>query len=249
MADPISVTGLVIAIAQVISTLYDYGTEVKGSKDDIRKMTQEIFALKGALEHISANSKSRLVEGGEDRLAQYSKMIEMTEEALENIQKKLGEPKTRFEKTKRALAWPFTKAELDKYVASIERSKTWFVMVIMNDTAEMSSGIYSEMRQLAEAIHEDTIQRRMKEMMKDTEDILHWLAPINSEEEHLKISQTRVPGTGDWFLDKHFEDWLQSDLLTTIWVTGKCKILSILACIRTYMPQLVLERRHFCGLS
>lgn len=46
-----------VCITEVVKLLYNYINGVKDAKDDIRKLTQELFALKGALEHFSLHDE------------------------------------------------------------------------------------------------------------------------------------------------------------------------------------------------
>ncbi|KAF2095195.1 ankyrin repeat protein [Rhizodiscina lignyota] len=224
--DPISITGLVITIADVVSNLYDYSSAVKDSKDDIRKLTQEVFALKGALEHISTTTREYLSDkdhGDSDRDQQNDGMLKLARETLTNIQKRLVQPKSKIEKAKQALRWPFTKIEVENYIAAVERCKTWFIMVSMNETAERTSEIYNGVQQLAALIHEDIIARKTNVMKEETYEVIKWLAPVRSDEAHAEILQHRVPGTGRWFFDETFGEWFIEPTAEKpiLWVTGK----------------------------
>ena len=225
--DPVSIAGLVLTIGDVVSSLYEYSNSVKDSKDDIRKLTQEVFALKGALEHMSATTRTYLSNerhGNDEKGIQNEGMLNMAKETLGTLSKKLAEPKNKFQKTTQALKWPFTKKEIERYIVIIERCKTWFIMVGMNETVERTSEIYDGMKQLAATIHEEIIERRATIMNKEADDILKWLAPARSDEQHLQTLQSRVPGTGAWFFDDPFGDWLTEPTAVRpiLWVTGKC---------------------------
>lgn len=51
MADPASITGLILDASRVVLSLINYARTVKGSKSDMRKLSEELFALKG-IEHM-----------------------------------------------------------------------------------------------------------------------------------------------------------------------------------------------------
>ncbi len=98
------------------------------------------------------------------------------------------------------------------------------MMIIMHDNTETTSAIYDEMKRLAAVIHEDIISRRLDQMLSETQGILRWLSPVDSDEDYHKANRDRVPGTGRWFFDSAFEAWAEDGCRTPIlWITGKCK--------------------------
>lgn len=235
MADPVSIAGMVITIGQIISSLYEYGCSVRDCKDDIQRLTMELFALKGVLDHIESldrpeSVKALGVRGVKDSSGQYDEMLRMTYEAIQGMQERLTQPKNSFAKAKRSLTWPFVKADIDKLVARLERAKTWFILVIMGDTASVTTDVFSELQQLSSIVREDIISRKVDQMFLEHESIMQWLAPIGPEEEHIRASRLRVPGTGQWFVDGPLHEWLgESDDHSLVkdkcdpifWITGK----------------------------
>jgi hypothetical protein len=235
MADPISIAGLVISIGQIISSLYDYSCSVRDCKDDVQRLSMELFALKGVLDHIESldrpgSPNTSGVRGANDSSGQYDEMLRMTHETIKGLQERLTQPKNSFEKAKRSLTWPFVRADIDKLVARLERAKTWFILVIMGDTASVTTDIFLEVQQLSSIIRDDIISRKYDQMFRDHEDIMQWLAPIGPEEEHIRASRLRVPGTGQWFVDGPLYQWLgeseghpllKDKIHPILWVTGK----------------------------
>lgn len=43
-----------MAASNILSSLIDYAKTVQSAKSDMRKLSEELFALKGILEHLSA---------------------------------------------------------------------------------------------------------------------------------------------------------------------------------------------------
>ena len=219
--DPLSITGLAISCVDIARELYDYISTVKSAKDDIRKLSQELFALKGTLDQFVVYRKT---DEKALQSPQMEGMVELTRETLDSIRKRLEKGSTKFGRAVQSLAWPFKQDEVNKLVSALERAKTWFIMVIMQDNAETTSAIYDEMKRLTNAIHEDIIARRLDRMMTETQEIIRWLASVDPEEDYQKATRDRVPGTGSWFFDKSFEDWAGSDCSRPVlWITGKCK--------------------------
>jgi hypothetical protein len=94
-----------LCISDVIPRLYDYISAVKSAREEIRKLTQELFALRGAVEHFqaqkNANRDSSLppdVQG----------MLRMARDTLETILKKLGKPPSRIGRAVEGLVWPLS---------------------------------------------------------------------------------------------------------------------------------------------
>jgi len=58
MADPISITGLVVGVSQVIFAAAKYAGQVKQADDDIEALLQELLELKGVLVQIQSQPNS-----------------------------------------------------------------------------------------------------------------------------------------------------------------------------------------------
>jgi hypothetical protein len=156
---------------------------------------------------------------------QMDAVIKMTSETLSTISKRLERRHTGFGKSIQILSWPFQKTDIDKYVATLERAKTWFIMILMQDSTEQTSVVYAEVKRLADIIHEDIISRQLDKMTLETEDTVRSLSPVNPAEDHSRVRRDLVPGTGGWFMDKTFEEWtdISSRARPILWVKGKCK--------------------------
>lgn len=211
-----------VCITEVVKLLYNYINGVKDAKDDIRKLTQELFALKGALEHFSLHD-----EMGIDKTMQpqVDNMLQMTQETLDSIQSRLGKPRlSAFGNATQSFSWPFKSREIQKHLNTIERAKTWFVMVILKDSSEITLAVYNEMKVLVQILHQQSIDKQTNKMIRETDDLLAWLAPVNVDEMLDKATQNKIPGTGRWVLDDALSDWLQSPDVKKplIWIIGKC---------------------------
>lgn len=221
--DPASLTGLAVNVVDVSKVVYDYVTAVKTAKEDIRRLSQEMFALKGTLDHMIAFNNS---DTGGSRAEQMDGVIKMTLEVLETIKRRLGKRNTGLGKSIQILTWPFHKTDIDRFVATIERAKTWFIMTLMQDTTEQTSAVYTEVQRLTNIIHEDIIARQLDRITQDIEETIRSLSPVNPGEDHIRVRRDLVPGTGRWFMDKSFEEWAEapSDYRPMLWVKGKCKL-------------------------
>lgn len=222
MAVALTVIEVVLAIGGVVKGLYDYTSSVKDAKDDIRKLAQELFALKGALEHFDLHEKNDLDDAMQ---SQVRDMLLMTKETLDSIHKRLEQPKSGIRKVTKSLAWPFRSAEIEKHLGSIERAKTWFIMVILKDSSDITLAVFDEMKKLNGVVHELVLGQRTTTMLKETEELLAWLSPFNSEELLVQAVHNKSPGTGQWIFDAQFAQWLDPNECKRpfTWITGKCE--------------------------
>ncbi|KPM43638.1 hypothetical protein AK830_g2938 [Neonectria ditissima] len=212
---------IAVVITEVVKLLYTYTNEIKDARDDVRKLTQELFALKGALEHFDLHRKADI---DKPMQLQVNSMLEMTQETLNSIQSRLGKPRTTtFGKAAESLSWPFRNREIQKHLDTIERAKAWFVMVILRDSSETTLAVYDQVKALVQILHQDMIEKQTTKMMQETNDLLTWLAPVDIEEMLSKATQNKVAGTGQWVLDKAFLEWLELPEVKqpVFWITGK----------------------------
>ena len=231
MAEAVGVLEVAMAITAVVHNLYKYIAAVKDAKDEIRKLTQELLALKGALEHFDTQSKADLNAAldGEVR-----GMLKMVRETLGTIDRKLGGPVngvgSSFARAVQTLKWPFRSGDVEKYLNTIERAKTWFIMVILRDSSDTTAAIYSEVQRLATMVHEDSIARKTDLMAMELQGLVQWLSPVDSAAELARAGQSRLAGTGKWIWDGHLTTWRDVDLIAwpVFWIVGKCKSASVL---------------------
>jgi hypothetical protein len=222
MADAVAALEVAGTIGDVIRKLYKYISAVKSAKDEILKLTTELSALKVALEYFDNQSQSDL---GLLRNEQVRDMLRLIRDTLLSMQKKLGLAPSGFDRAITILAWPFHSSDVAKYLSTLERSKTWFTMVIMYDSKESLTSLYAEVQRLSSAIQDDIISRKTDTMMKEVEEVVKWLAPVNSAEELTRARKDRASGTCQWIWDRELTAWRDSSGPLTqplFWITGKC---------------------------
>ncbi|KAF6838021.1 ankyrin repeat protein [Colletotrichum musicola] len=222
MAEALTVIEVALCITEIVERLCTFISTVKSAKDDIRKLAQELFALRGALDHFDVQ-----VQGASDTSLQeqVQSMLVMTQETLEAIAKKLGSPKSsKMGRAVQSLAWPFRVGDVEKYLATIERAKTWFIMVLMRDSLDTTMSVFAEMQQLTALIHEDIIARKTDRMVSETSDLLRWLSPVDSREKLRDSVVDRVPGTGQWIHAGRLSVWERGGPTESpvFWIAGRC---------------------------
>ncbi|OHE91467.1 ankyrin repeat protein, partial [Colletotrichum orchidophilum] len=221
MAEALTVIEVALCITEVVERLCKYVSAVKNAKDDIRKLTQELLALKGAMDHFHIQNEQSLDNPLQE---QARSMLKMTQETLDAIRKRLGTPKTSsLGRAIQGLAWPFRQDDIETYFATVERAKTWFIMVLMRDSLDTTTCVFTEMQKLAALVHEDIVARRTDRMLEETADLLKWLSPVDSEDKLVSSRHDRAPGTGKWIFDVYFLDWKRGSPTECpiFWITGR----------------------------
>ena len=129
--DPISITGTVIAVVQitssVISICYDYRSSAKGSTREIIQITDELNSLKDVLE-----SLLRVVEKAEEdesrndgKLATFQLLLKeegplaTCKQELVRLKGKL-EPEKGWRKVRQNLTWPLKEGEMRRALEACE---------------------------------------------------------------------------------------------------------------------------------
>ena len=227
--DPLSIASLLLQIGSIVASLIDYGKSVEGASDEIRKLSEELFALKGVLEHIqtqiNAESSTYLASLTANYRTMLVGIVESTHKFLQSLLNDLELPKRRFKKSMKKLEWPFKKQEVNQHLARLERVKSWLILVVTADTSSTSREIYSEISKLAISLQESLRITEQERSDKADREFLRWLAPVGPTEDHLRAGQNLQSGTGGWFINGPMTDWLESTATgsTMLCLRGKCK--------------------------
>lgn len=217
MADPISIIGLVVTIGQVVSTLYDYGSSVKDARRDINKLSVELFALQGTLQHVDTFFGGRMLEPAS------VEVLKSTKEFIECLLRDLEIPRSKLKKALQSLRWPLEEKDMTTHLARLERVKSWLILVFMTGTAADTSEIHSEIHDLSRQLHGDIEARRQIATRRNTVELLRWLAPIDPEAEQSRVLQIREPGSRRWFVEGPLTSWLSGSRNRILCLQGKCE--------------------------
>lgn len=132
--DPISITGTIIAVLQitssVISICYDYRAGVESASRDVIQITNELNSLREVLESLLLVVEKSKSNNGKDvsRLATFESLMEeggplMTCKAeLERLKSTL-EPEKGWRKMRSKLVWPLREGEVRRTLDGLERLK------------------------------------------------------------------------------------------------------------------------------
>ena len=222
--DPASITGLVFTISQIISLIHSYGKIGSGFKEDAKALLQEAFALKGVFESFEDFWQHRQKQSDLRLEAETKTMLEIARDTLEVIEKRLSTSNGRLGTAKRSLSWPFVKPDFDRYMALLERTKTWFIANMMNDCSRLTQKTYADVTNLAETVRQDIEERRGYRLTEQVQAIIQQIAPILPHDDFAKFNQLRVPGSGRWFFNHIFRNWQRGLGPPLIWNVGKCKL-------------------------
>jgi hypothetical protein len=226
MAEALTALEIGLAITSIINGLFTYAKNVKNAKDDIRTITQELLALKAALDHFHLHSRADLPSTLQEQAVD---VLALTAETLNGIKARLERSKTsKLRGAVEAAKWPFQSGEIRKHIETIERAKSWFIMVILRDSSDATGQVVEELRSLVALVELDIYERREANLVKETGKMLKWLAPFDSRAQLEKATKGKTPGTGRWVLeDKSIQSWMDPghDELKKpfIWISGKCK--------------------------
>ena len=133
--DPGTPIAVITLSAKVLSTIWTYYREAKNARSDITLLTNEIRGFQDVLQKVedllSRSSRISLP-------ASLETILKQAQLDLTSIEKQIdpGKQTTRMRLLgKRALKWPFTKKEVEEWIARFDRSKTSINLTLNTDTA------------------------------------------------------------------------------------------------------------------
>ncbi|KAJ5788495.1 hypothetical protein N7457_003485 [Penicillium paradoxum] len=223
--DPISITGLVIEVSHVLSSLIRYAKTVQTAKSEVRKLSEELFALKGILEHLAVQTDA-IFEWEHSETSPFdrevlARVLHTTNEFLQSLLTDLETSETKFKRLKQTLKWPFTQKEANEHLIRLERVKSWLILVLLADHNSADRDIQHEIRDLTSAVKEDLQIRTQERNQVANRKIFQWIAPMNPENSHLRASKRLNIGTGRWFIDGHLKKFLIQDEDRALFLFGK----------------------------
>lgn len=232
--DPVSITASILTITQAISQIYSLAKTVKDSKTEIKHLCDELYALKGVLEHVQMqftapeeSSSSKQLESvalGDVpdvlKSPKFGEMLESTQTFIADLLRGLPETKGIKSALKR-FAWPWTKDQIKEHIARLERVKSWFMFAMLDDTVGQTTKCYNEVQRLARSFNREKKARALDQQHHIVDRIGQWLAPVSTSATHAKACVAYQAHTGLWFLNGDFEIWQNAQSNTTLCLLGK----------------------------
>lgn len=133
--DPGTIVAVVTTSAAILSILSEYYSGVKGAKEDIQRLSDEVEEYRNVLQEIQKQAENSNVT----RLPLSDSSVTAIGKSLSNlkeIEEKLTPNKGgRLMKRVglRALKWPLTRKEVDKYITKLERRKSTLSLMLGTD--------------------------------------------------------------------------------------------------------------------
>lgn len=141
MADPLSITASIVAVLQLTSTVIQYISDVQDASQERLKLRDEISSSSWALYML----KNRAEQAREGQPWQSSMALlgapggplEQFQNTLDKLAAKLlpaKKMKGGLSELGRAIAWPFQKDEVLRFINVLERQKSLFHLALQNDS-------------------------------------------------------------------------------------------------------------------
>ncbi|KAL9611376.1 MAG: hypothetical protein Q9167_003971 [Letrouitia subvulpina] len=137
-------------------------------------------------------------------------------------------PKDRLIAWTKVVNWPFTKSEILKVIADIERKKSFFSLALTSDNTRLSMAMLSETRDISNGIKairhnlENERQRSLSDQdYERRQEFLFKLSSIDHKAQHRVVSSQRANNTGGWL--KNISDyvcWQRQEKSNIFWCCG-----------------------------
>lgn len=167
------VTSLALCF-ETASMLYSYGTRIKGARKEIQGLSNELFGLIGALEHLkhqreqalreekdsqrppayaeidqsSHNLKGGTPETPDVHQENLESILKETVDFLKTLKDSLAQPKGRLNSAVHFAKWPLRESEVKRHIERLERVKTYFILALVVDEVDQSRKVANEITAL-----------------------------------------------------------------------------------------------------
>src|ERR1700722_17660266 len=136
MADPLSMSGSIIAILQLTSTVVQYLNDVNDASEERLRIRDEISSASFLLYMLKDRAEQSY--SGQAWLSTVRSLsvpkgpLEQFKRALEQLESRLV-PLKGLKNIGKALIWPFQREEIKDILSTIERQKSLFDLALQND--------------------------------------------------------------------------------------------------------------------
>lgn len=136
-------TGLGLAF-EISSTIYNYLQDIKAASNSIQRLSSELFALIGVLEHMKLRSQQQNIvqpslTGQTSDSDSLTSVLEETLIFLKELKISLEPPQSRRKVTLQRLKWPLKDKETQSHLQRLERVKTYFILSQVTDNMFVGS--------------------------------------------------------------------------------------------------------------
>ncbi|KAH8803296.1 hypothetical protein F5884DRAFT_903864 [Xylogone sp. PMI_703] len=201
--DGISAGASIIALIQISAQLFNlcqnYYVGVKGARDDIRRLRNELITLQDILTEIQdltrepvnkSPSTLDVLNGSDGPISQCMKDLEQLLTKLNAYYDKDKITKLGY----RALKWPFSSKDVDKLLQIIQRHKITFNLALTADQYNLTRIVRDNVASLINDNH--------------WQSICDWLEAPDPSSSHNSAYQKHQPATGEWLINSsQYEKW------------------------------------------
>ncbi|KAI9849685.1 MAG: hypothetical protein M1837_002811 [Sclerophora amabilis] len=259
--DPTSVAALVIAIGQVLASIYRNGKDAKDTSKEVNHLCSELFGLRSALEHLRMNLESCAEVSGPGeaphafssphvKTQEFSAMLSDADSLVQELHKCLERKPGRLNSVLYSLTFPLKKDDIKTYIQRLERQKTYFILTTTTDNLDLSRCIYLEVRSVNETLRVQKGQQDSKADAEFRRSVIRWLAPFDPSLLHQKALGQHHAETGKWFLDGPFREWTSEEAhLAVLWLRGKPGVgkTTLLSAAVNEMAMQASDRQHIAS--
>ncbi|KAK8242735.1 hypothetical protein IWZ00DRAFT_547403 [Phyllosticta capitalensis] len=223
MGDPLSITTGIITLIGATAKAIEYVKDVKSGGKERTKLRDELRSVTCLLEMLhdrveeqdESDNDESLRPAAVASLAGPDGPLDRMRATMEDIVAKLA-PQAGFRKLAQPLQWPFDKKDILELLATIERLKSHFTLVLQNDLVALSKLTNEKVGQISQQLDDMDLRKRDEE----AEQILAWMSPTSFQARQADVLQSVEPGTGKWFLEtKNYRDWLAGHV-NLLWCPG-----------------------------
>ena len=111
----------------------------------------------------------------------------------------------------RRIKWHVVKDDIKRDIDRLNRLKSWFIMATTSDNTLLCRESYLKICAIDLRLQNQEVRQERKKSSKLRDAIQRWLAPYDPEPFYEKSLEAFHEGTGRWFLDDIFQEWLGSD--------------------------------------
>lgn len=136
MAEALGIAGSIVSLVDLAAKVSKFLYEAKNTREDAKKLADEILTLSGLLEPLSTTAKaSQILQSSDsDRMSQ---LVHDFRAILEQLQGELD--RTRWRSLKAKFTWPFKKEDTQSQIQKIERMKATLTLKLQLYVAHIFS--------------------------------------------------------------------------------------------------------------
>ena len=260
-----AIIGLTAAIQQLLTTVYQFGQGVREAKAEINQLCSELLALKAALDHVQLNLNAGLTGSfgaAEDAqlilsssnfsTSEFKDMISSTDKCLKGLLARLDRKPSKFKIPLNRVTWPLIKSEVKQDIARLDQLKSFFILATTSDNTVLCRELYLKVCTMDRRLKDQESVQERKHTSELRQALKKWLAPCDPHYLFEKSLGDFHEGTGEWFLDGIFSDWMDQRTEPVLWLrakpgSGKTTLLS--AAIKRAQDSLKCLAYFFCSFT